>query len=298
MAMLVHVPVLLEEIMEIFNPRPGEIYIDATMNGGGHSVAIAERINPGGVLIGLDLDCDLVKEAKLTRPELKIKFVPLCENYVNLRVIAGRYGVSMVDGIIFDLGFSSYHLEKSGRGFSFQKSEPLDMRYNTLNNELTAEKIINSWDEGAIETVLRQYGEERFARRIARGILQERKHKKITTTTELVAVIKKNVPYRYWKAKLNPSTRTFQALRIAVNKELENLEQALPQAAELLKPAGKLLVVSFHSLEDRIVKVFFKQIEKRGGFKILTPKPLVSSDEESAINPRARSAKLRAVQRI
>ena len=295
----VHRPVLLKEVLKIFNPQPGQIYIDATINGGGHASAIAEKIGSSGKLLGIDIDCDLIKALEIKNQSAKIKNTILtCDSYASLADIVSRCGLTKISGILFDLGFSSYHLEKSGRGFSFQKDEPLDMRYNISNNELTAEKIINNWDEGAIETLLREYGGERFARRIARGILRARNQKKIATTAELVAVIKRNVPYQYLKAKINPATRTFQALRMAVNKELENLEKALPPAAELLKPAGKLVIISFHSLEDRVVKNFFKQKGKEGNFKILTPKPIIASVEELKTNPRARSAKLRAIQRI
>ena len=295
----IHKPVLLKEVLEVFNPQPGQIYIDATINGGGHASAIAEKIGSSGKLLGIDIDCDLIKALEVKNQSVKVKnTIIICNSYVRLTDIAGRYGLAKVNGILFDLGFSSHHLEKSGRGFSFQKDEPLDMRYNISNNELTAEKIINNWDEGAIETLLREYGGERFARRIARGILRARNQKKIATTAELVAVIKRNVPYQYLKAKINPATRTFQALRMAVNKELENLEKALPPAAELLKPAGKLVIISFHSLEDRVVKNFFKQKERGGNFKILTPKPITTSVEELKTNPRARSAKLRAIQKI
>ena len=295
-----HKPVLLDEVLGIFKPQPGETYIDATLNGGGHSAAIAEKISPGGTLIGMDLDCDLVETAKpkVKKLKLKIKFILLCANYADLKAISEKHKIGKVDGILFDLGFSSYHPERSGRGFSFQRDEPLDMRYNLLNNELTAEKIINTWDGEAIENLLRAYGEERFAGRITKGILWERKNKKIATTGKLVEVIKKNVPRGYLRGGLNPATRTFQALRIAVNKELENLELALPQAVELLKTSGKLIVISFHSLEDRIVKNFFRQKDKEKVLKVLTGKPLVPSWPEVKINPRARSAKLRTAQKL
>lgn len=295
-----HKPVLLKEVLEIFNPQPGEIYIDATINGGGHSAALAQRINPEGTLLGIDLDCDLLEAAKLRIKKLKlrIKFISLCENYADLKAIVEKHKLGKVDGILLDLGFSSYHLERSGRGFSFQKDEPLDMRYNLTNNGFTAEKIINTWDKEAIENLLRAYGEERFAAGITRGILRERKNKKITTTRKLIEIIEKNVPRWYWKKRIHPATRTFQALRIAVNKELENLELALPQAVELLKPSGKLLIISFHSLEDRIAKTFFRKKDREKILKMITNKPLISSAREIAINPRARSAKLRAIEKL
>lgn len=295
-----HKPVLLQEVIAIFNPRPGRIYIDATINGGGHSAAIAERIGPRGILVGVDLDCDLIEAAKfkIKKSKLKIKFIPLCENYANLKVIVEEHKLGGVDGILFDLGFSSHHIEKSGRGFSFRKNEPLDMRYNTKDNELTAEKIINTWSREAIENLLQNYGEEQFARSIARGILRERNSKKIAATGELAKIVEQNVPAWYLKRRIHPATKTFQALRIAVNRELENLEKVLPQAVELLKPGGRLIIISFQSLEDRIAKNFFKQKEKEGVLKVLTPKPLISSLQEVKDNPRARPAKLRAAEKL
>lgn len=293
--MTAHKPVLLQEVLEIFNPKPGQIYIDATINGGGHSKEILNKVGDGGKILGIDWDCQLLE--KLQKANLKnLKLV--CDSYANLKDIAESVGFKKVDGILFDLGFSSYHPERSGRGFSFQKDEPLDMRYNIHSNELTAEKIVNTWNREAIENLLRAYGEEQYAGRITRGILWERKNKKIITTKKLIEVIEKNVPRRYLRGRLNPATRTFQALRIAVNKELENLEVALPQAVELLETSGKLIIISFHSLEDRIIKNFFKQKDKEKVLKILTRKPLVSSWQEVKINPRARSAKLRTAQKL
>ncbi len=293
--MTVHKPVLLREVLEIFNPEPGQIYIDATINGGGHGKEILDGVGESGKVLGIDWDCQLLEE--LNNTNLK-NLELVCGNYANLKNIAESAGFKKVDGILFDLGFSSYHPARSGRGFSFQKNEPLDMRYNLPSNELTAEKIINTWSGEAIENMLRAYGEEQFAGRIARGILQERKNKKITTTGKLAKVVAQNVPGWYLRKRIHPATKTFQALRIAVNKELENLEKALPQAIELLKPAGKLIVISFHSLEDRIVKNFFKQKDREKLLKVLTNKPLVSSWPEIKVNPRARSAKLRAAQKL
>ena len=292
--MTAHKPVLLREVLEIFNPKPGQIYIDATINGGGHSREILKKIGEKGKMLGIDWDCELL--AELGNESLKnLKLV--CETYSNLKKITDSLNFKKVDGVLFDLGFSSHHLEKSGRGFSFQKDEPLDMRYNPKTNELSAEKIINTWSGEAIENLLQNCGEERFARSIARGILRERNDKKIATTRELVKVVAQNVPGWYLKKKIHPATKTFQALRIAVNRELENLEKALPQAAELLKPSGKLIIISFQSLEDRIVKNFFKEGEKEEVLKILTRKPVTPPTQEVGTNPRARSAKLRAAQK-
>lgn len=303
-----HRPVLLREVLSIFNPRPGETYIDATINGGGHAKAILERIGPEGKLLGIDWDCGLIEklrkkgississDGKYSSSEVEKlpNLVLTCDNYANLGASVRKYNLDAPAGILFDLGFSSYHLESAQRGFSFLKDEFLDMRYSPSTNELTAEKIINIWPEEAIEDILRRYGEERFSRRIAAGIVRARQNKRIATTGELVEIIKRSVPPQYLRQRIHPATRTFQALRVAVNHELENLEKALPEALALLRPGGKIIVISFHSLEDRIVKQFFKEQSRAGKLEILTKKPLVPRKEEILLNPRARSAKLRA----
>ena len=291
---MIHKPVLLKEVLEIFDPQPGETYIDATVNGGGHALAIAERVGPKGEVAGIDWDCQLPEKLKIKSEKLKVKnLILVCDNYANIKSIAGKYNLGKIAGILFDLGFSSYHIEESGRGFSFLRNEPLDMRYSPKNNELTAEKIINTWPEEAIETILREYGEERFAHRISRGIIQARHDKNISTTAELVKIISRSVPQFYLKSRLHPATKTFQALRMAVNDELGNLERALEDAVYILGARGKIAVISFHSLEDRIFKNFFKERSREGSIKILTPKPVGPEKKEIYENPRARSAKLR-----
>lgn len=297
----VHTPVLLKEIIEIFDPQPGEKYIDATINGGGHSAAILERISPGGLLLGIDWDCELIKAAKIQITKSKFqsdKIILECDNYANLELISAKHNFGPADGIIFDLGFSSHHLEESKRGFSFLRREPLDMRYSPQTNELTAEKIVNTYTGKAIENILRQYGEERFAKRISEEIVRARVSRKITATDELAGIVARSVPGSGVKSRLHPATRTFQALRIAVNKELENLERALPQISAVLASGAVATVISFHSLEDRIVKNFFKTKEKEGLFKIITKKPITAQANEIKENPRARSAKLRAAQKV
>ncbi len=207
-----------------------------------------------------------------------------------------KYKFGAIHGILFDLGMSSWHLEKSGRGFSFQRNEPLDMRYKVkCQNCLTAEEIINKWPESEIEKILIEYGEEKFAKRIARKIIDERKIRQIKSTLQLVEIIKKAGPISY---RIHPATKTFQALRIAVNNELDNLNKAIPQAIKILKPNGKLIIISLHSLEDRIVKNFFKENAQKSLIKILTKKPIQADNEEIKINPRSRSAKLRAAIKI
>jgi len=293
-----HKPVLLNEVLKIFNPQPGEIYIDATINGGGHARAIAERMGEKGLMFGIDWDCELIKELGIRNKELGITNIKLeCGNYADFRDIIRKHNLDAPSGILFDLGFSSHQLEESGRGFSFLKSEPLDMRYDAKLNELTAEKIVNTWDGAAIEDILRRYGEERFANRIAEGIERARHLARIQSTTELVTVISRSVHPKYRHGRIHFATRTFQALRIAVNHELENLEKVLPIARDIIKTGGKIAIISFHSLEDRIVKEFFRQESKTGTLEILTPKPIQASLEEIRENPRARSARLRAVEK-
>ena len=289
-----HIPVLQKEVIQYLDPKPNQNFIDCTIGEGGHSLAITERISPNGRVLGIDWSPELIQELKI-----KNNLVLVCDNFVNLRSVVEKYKFKPIHGILFDLGMSSWHLEESGKGFSFQREEPLDMRYN-LQNQLTAEKILNYWSKFEIEKILKEYGEEKFARQIAKVIIEERKIKPIKNTLQIVEIIKKAVPKRYLDQKIHFATRTFQALRITVNDELNNLKKALPQALEILEPKGRLVVISFHSLEDRIVKNFFKQQTREGlpKIKILTKKPIRPSIEEIKINPRSRSAKLRAAQKL
>ena len=241
--------------------------------------------------MGIDRDSEILNGA-----ELKDRIIFVCDNFVNLKDIVKKEKFGPVQGILFDLGYCSWHLEKSERGFSFLINESLDMRYDP-QSILTAEKIINSWPEKEIETILRELGEERFAKRIARGIISQRTVNPIKTTFQLIEAIKKAVPFWYQRKKIHFATKTFQALRITVNNELDNLKEALPQALEILEPGGRLVVISFHSLEDRIIKNFFKSLAKEGSLKILTKKPVIPTLKELKVNPRSRSAKLRAAQK-
>jgi len=293
-----HIPVLPKEVIEYLDPKPNENFIDCTIGEGGHTTAILERNKPKGKVLGIEIDPELYQKLKSRMAEIRNskletrnRLILVNDSYVNLAETVRKQRFKPVSGILFDLGFSSWHLEESGRGFSFEKNEPLDMRYNP-ENPLTAEKIVNNWSEREIEKILREYGEERFTKRIAREIIQERKIKPIKTTFQLVETIKKSTPIWYHHRRIHPATRTFQALRIAVNDELNNLKKALPQAVEILEKDGRLAVISFHSLEDRIVKNFFRE-----NLKILTKKPIRPSLEEIEINPRSRSAKLRVGQK-
>ncbi len=289
-----HIPVLQKEVLQYLDPKSNEHFIDCTIGGGGHTSAILERIAPRGKVLGIDWSPEMIKDIKI-----KNNLILAVDNFANLKEIVKEKKFDKVSGILLDLGYSSWHLEESGRGFSFQKKEPLDMRYS-LENQLTAEKILNYWSKFDIERILREYGEEKFAGKIAENIIEERKVRAIKHTLQLVEIIKKSVRGRQ---KIHPATRIFQALRIAVNDELNNLQKALPQALEILPSGGRLVIISFHSLEDRIVKNF---LSARGGsalggknqlLKILTKKPITPSLQEFKINPRSRSAKLRAAQK-
>ncbi len=283
-----HVPVLQKEVLQYLGPKPNENFIDCTFGGGGHSLAVLEKISPRGKILGIDWSFEMVRDSRKT-PNL----ILVCDNFANLKEIVKENNFNRVHGILFDLGMSSWHLENSGRGFSFQKKEPLDMRYNT-EYQLTAEKIINYWSKFDLEKILKEYGEEKFAQDITEQITEERKQKPIQDTLQLVAIIKKAVPKAYLRGRIHFATRTFQALRIATNDELGNLESVLPQALEVLETGGRLVVISFHSLEDRIVKNFFKNEL----LKPLNKKPVVPAFKEIKINPRARSAKLRAAIKL
>jgi len=294
--MEIHIPVLKERVLEYLNPQPNENFIDATINGGGHAFAILEKTGPNGKLLGIEWDEEIFKnlKAKFENTKLKERIIIVNDNFKNLKKIIEKENFQNPNGIIFDLGFSSWHIEKSKRGFSFMKDEILDMRYDK-KSDLRAIDILNKWQERDIEKILREYGEEKYSKKIAKAIVEERRKKPILKTSELSCLVEKIVRKR---GKIHPSTKTFQALRIAVNQELENLKEVLPQAIEVLKSKGRLVIISFHSLEDRIVKNFFKEKAKEGVIEILTKKPIIPSKKEIKENPRSRSAKLRAIKKI
>ncbi len=297
-----HIPVLQKEVIEFLDSKPNENFIDATIGLGGHTLAILTKNGPRGKVLGIDQDPEQIENCKLKIENFKERVILVRDSYANLKEIVGRENFKNISGILFDLGMSIWHIEESGRGFSFLRNEPLDMRYDKnskfkiQNSKLTAEKILNEYSEEELKNIFKEYGEERFAKRIAKKIIESRKFQQIKTTFQLVEIIKKATPRWYHFRKINSATRTFQALRIAVNDELKNLEKTLPDAIETLKPKGRLVVISFHSLEDRLVKNFFKN--NRSRLKILTKKPISSSDEEVKNNPRSRAAKLRAAIKL
>ncbi len=288
-----HIPVLLKEAVEALDPKPEEIFIDATFGDGGHATEILKKILPGGKLLAIDWDKDTVERVKKSGSFQKSEITIVNENYAHLPEIVKKLKFPKADGLIVDLGFSTGQLE-SGRGFSFFKNEPLDMRFSE-DSELTAAEVVNSFSEKDLADIFFQYGEERFSRRIAKEILRERKKKKILTTQELAEIIKLAAPRNYERKRIHPATRVFQALRIYVNSELENLKTLLAGMESFLNPGGRVAIISFHSLEDRIVKNYFKELEKENKVKILTKKPMIASEEEVKNNPKSRSAKLRAI---
>lgn len=291
---MIHKPVLIKEVLQYLDPKPDENFIDATIGQAGHAVAILERTKPIGQVLGIDADLRQIEQSRIIAKDFQKRIFLVNDSYINLREIALRLHFAPIDGILLDLGMSSWHLENSTRGFSFLRNEVLDMRYD-LKNTVTAEQIINLCSQEDLKIIFKDFGEEKFASKIAGKICQERQKKKIGTTFELVEVVSKALPPQFRRSKIHFATRIFQALRIAVNKELENLKIFLPEALEILSSGGRLAIISFHSLEDRIVKNFFNQAS---GIKVLTKKPVTATQAEIQDNRRSRSARLRAIMRI
>lgn len=294
-----HIPVLLKETIYYLDPKPNENFIDATIGEGGHTIRILEKNKPKGKMLGIEINRELFeklrRELKDKIPGAEERLVLVNDSYVNLEKIVEDNNFQPVHGILFDLGVCSWHLESSGRGFSYQRDEPLDMRFDP-NQDLTAAEIINFWDITNIEKIFKEFGEEKYARRVALAIKEARKKERIVSTQQLVNLLKQTLPKNYDNQRIHFATRVFQALRIAVNNELENVEKGLVQAIKVLEPKGRIVVISFHSLEDRIVKNFFREQAKINKLEILTKKPIFPSLEEIKANPRSHSAKLRAAQ--
>lgn len=294
----IHKTVLLQETINGLNIKDGGIYVDATCGFGGHSYEIAKK-NPNGTLVVIDRDIFALETTKRNLENLSTKIFSYNGGFEDLDNILETFGIKRIDGIVFDLGVSSYQLDSSGRGFSFRKDEPLlmTMKENPTKDDVTAYDVVNTWSPESLESILYGFGEEKFARKIVAGIVSARDNKPIQTTHELVKVIEDSVPIWYRKSRLHPATRTFQAIRIAVNTELQSVEKALQVSTNFLNNGGKIAVISFHSLEDRIVKRFFKKLEDENIGKKLTKKPNIPSTSEISENPRSRSAKLRIFQK-
>jgi 16S rRNA (cytosine1402-N4)-methyltransferase len=306
-----HVPVLLREVVGYLRPRPGNVLVDATLGEGGHALALLEEMGGEGCLIGLDRDERALETARGRLRKFGKDVALWHANFSRLEEVLEDTGIEAVDGILFDLGVSSLQLEDGGRGFSFRLPARLDMRMD-VSQDLDAWKVVNRYEERELARIIREYGEERWASRVARSIAIERKRAPIDTTDRLAEIVKESIPAAARRRGGHPARRTFQALRLEVNRELQNLEKGLPQALHGLHGGGRMVVISYHSLEDRMVKRFFAEHGSRcccsleagacvcgaeEPLRILTPKPVRPSREEVEINPRSRSAKLRAVEK-
>lgn len=306
-----HVPVLFNEVMEGLDVKPGGIYVDGTLGGGGHSEGICKRLDAEGLLIGIDRDADALKaaSARLESQDCRKEFVQ--SNYSDIKLVLSDLGISSVDGALLDLGVSSFQLDNPERGFSYMHDAPLDMRMDASDG-FTAEDVVNDYSEKDLTRIILDYGEERWAARIAKFICEARKQQRITSTFELVEIIKKSVPHDARRDGPHPAKRTFQAIRIEVNDEFGHLTRAVTDFMDVLAPGGRLAIISFHSLEDRIVKEAFQRrlnpctcppsfpvcvCGKVADVKKITRKPVTASAEELEINPRSRSAKLRVIEK-
>ncbi len=294
-----HTSVLYDECLEALNISPGKVVIDGTFGAGGHSLGIAKLIGKKGTLISFDQDGEVFEKPIVDELKKLTNFIPVVANFRDMEKEVLTRGIDSVDGVLLDLGLSSTQLELSGRGFSFQRDEPLHMTFSDKPGEqlITAEVIVNEWQEGVIADILFGFAEETFSRKIAKAIVEAREKSRIVTTGQLVDIIKSSVPGWYQRGRTNPATRTFQALRMAVNDEMGSTEDGIRAAHKMLKKEGRLAVISFHSIEDRLVKNTLKEIFESYGGKILTKKPIIAKDEETSSNPRSRSAKLRIIEK-
>ena len=291
-----HQPVMVEAVLNFLNLRPGAVIVDGTVGTGGHSLAILPRLLPHGKLVVVDRDREALALVRQRLAEFEPQVTYVSDNYRNLPVILERLGLSHVDGVLLDVGMSSMQVDHPGRGFSFSKEGPLDMRMDP-GQALTAEALVNERPIDELAWMLESFGEERFAHRIAQRIVQERRRHPLTTTTQLANLVAQSVPPRARYGRLHPATRTFQALRIAVNDELGALQEVLSVFPNVLSPGGRAVLLTYHSLEDRLVKRTFAEGAQHGFWTVLTKKPLRPTSDEITQNPRARSSKLRAVER-
>ncbi|ABA89449.1 16S rRNA (N4-methyl-C1402)-methyltransferase [Syntrophotalea carbinolica DSM 2380] len=307
-----HSSVMPEEVLECLRPQPGEVFVDGTVGGGGHARLILEATAPDGLLVGLDRDREALEEAGRQLASFGERVLLRHGNFADATRILAELDIATVDGILLDLGVSSFQLDTARRGFSFQSDAPLDMRMDTSAG-MTAADVVNALSPEELARIFREYGEERYARRIARRIEKVRADEPLMTTRQLAELVRDAVPGGHVPSRIHPATRVFQALRIHVNAELDSLREGLRRSLALLKPGGRMAVISFHSLEDRIVKQFFRSevqtcicppglpicaCNRKPGVALLTRKGLKASESEIAANPRARSAVLRAIRRL
>jgi 16S rRNA (cytosine1402-N4)-methyltransferase len=308
--MTVHKPVLVEEVLHYLDPQKNKNFIDCTVGGGGHAEKILEQTGPKGKLLGFDWDKEAIERTRVRLERFHSRLILINESYIKIKKTVYDKKFNSIDGIVFDLGLSSDQLQDSGRGFSFQVNEPLDMRFSPDDNDLTASEIINTWDEKRIADLLYNYAEETNSRKIAKAIVEERKNGPIDTTLRLVQVVLSASPKK--RTKIHPATKTFQALRMEVNNELSNIRLVLKDCMEILEKGAKLAVITFHSIEDRTVKEFFQYEAKdchcppqipvcrcghKAQIKIINKKPIIPSDQEITENFRSRSAKLRVIEK-
>ncbi|HHV26843.1 16S rRNA (cytosine(1402)-N(4))-methyltransferase RsmH [Anaerosalibacter bizertensis] len=306
-----HVPVMLNEVLEGLNIKEDGIYVDGTLGGAGHSTEIVKRLSTGK-LIGIDQDENAIKKSKEVLADYSDRTIIVKENFKNIKNVLNTLGINKVDGILLDLGVSSHQLDEEERGFSYNKDAPLDMRMDR-GNAFSAWDVVNKYSEKELEKIIWDFGEEKWAKRIAKFIVEERREAPIDTTFELVSVIKKAIPKKVRSQGGHPARKTFQAIRIEVNQELDILKNSILNANEVLNESGRLCIITFHSLEDRIVKDTFKYLNKdcicppefpvctcnkKRELKILTRKPIIPSEEEIETNPRSRSAKLRIGEKV
>lgn len=292
-----HLAVMADEVVEFLNLKPGKKILDCTVGSGGLSKKIISKIMPDGLLIGLDYDTKAIEKADNNLLDFKGHYILIKENFRNVDKVLERLNLREIDGAVMDLGISSMQLNDQERGLSFKLEGPLDMRLDQ-DNPTTCENLINKANFNQLDRIIKEYGEEPFHRRIAMAIVEKRRERRIKTTTELVNIIIGALPYKRRHLRIHPATRTFMALRIAVNNELENLEVALSKIFDCISFLSRVCVISFHSLEDRIVKNKFKELKEKEIVRILTKKPLIPAYSEIISNPRARSAKLRVAEKI
>lgn len=310
--MVHHHPVLPEEVIAYLKCQAGRDYIDCTVGGGGHAAQILERSSPNGGLLGIDWDPEAIRIARDRLNRYKGRVILVRDSFSNLSRIARNHGFEPVDGILLDLGVSSFQLEDAQRGFSFRAEGPLDMRMDSSRREMASD-LINRFPVRELERLLREYGEERWARRISQFIQKRRQKGSISTTTELRNIVHSAIPASFHSRRIDPATKTFMALRIAINKELDNLKTVLKEVVPLLRHGGRICIISYHSLEDRLVKTYFRKAERgctcpprlprcvchgEKSIRVVTSKPVSPSRKEIDQNPRARSAKLRVAERI
>ena len=306
-----HISVLAEEVLQYLAPVAEGTYLDGTLGGGGHAALILEALGDKGRLIGFDRDSSAIAAASGVLARFGNRFIPVNRNFAEMESALAALGVPGIDGFLLDLGVSSHQLDEQDRGFSFQKDAPLDMRMDRSSR--SAADLVNTLSHGELARIIREYGEDRWAGRIAAFICTARESGPIETTLQLADIVKAAIPRKAWEERIHPATRTFQGLRIAVNEELTSLETGLESAVRMLKPGGRGVVISFHSLEDRIVKQMFRRLaagctcpkdfpvcvcSSRPQVKVLTTKPVMAKEDELAVNPRSRSAKLRAVEKL